>query len=181
MEKRARVIYTSPMEIVDIVDEENKVLYQMSKDEAHDKGLLHRTIIVEVRNSQGQWLLVKQAPHKQDKDQYVNPVGGHIKAGESEIEAIKRETEEETGIKVLDYIRIGNSIYNRFIRGKQENHFFIIYQITTDETPVLNDESVEYRWFTEKELKETIKNHPELFGDSLFDVLKKFYPKVLAG
>lgn len=169
------------MEIVDIVDEENRVLYQTSKEEAHDKGLLHRTIIVEVRNSKDQWLLVKQAPHKQDKDQYVNPVGGHIKAGESEVEALKRETEEEIGVKEFSYIYIGALINNRQTRGKQENHYFIVYQITTDESPVLNDESVEYRWFREDELKETIKKHPELFGESLYVVLKKFYPEMMKG
>lgn len=168
------------MELVDIVDEQNAVLYQTSKEKAHDKGLLHRTIIVEVRNRNGEWLLVKQAPHKQDNDKYVNPVGGHIKAGESEVEALKRETEEEIGMKEFTYTYIGKGIYNRASRGKRENHYFIIYQILSDEQPILNEESVEYRWFTKEELKENLKTNSHLFGDSLYAVFRKFYPEFIS-
>jgi hypothetical protein len=32
----------------------------------------------------------KQAGDRQDAEKYVSPIGGHIKAGESEIEVLKR-------------------------------------------------------------------------------------------
>lgn len=86
------------MEMVDIINQQNEVLYQTSKEEAHQKGLLHRCIIAEVIDSKGNWTLVKQASDRQDADQYVSPVGGHIKAGESETEALAREALEEMGL-----------------------------------------------------------------------------------
>ena len=86
-------------EQVDIVNENNEVIGQADKSEAHQKGLLHRTVISEVINSTGEWLLVKQASDRQDPGQYVSPVGGHMRAGESEISALLREAEEELGIK----------------------------------------------------------------------------------
>ena len=63
------------MEKVDVVDKNLKVLYSVEKQEAHDKGFLHPTVIAEVINSRGEWLLVKQAGHKQDPGQFVSPVG----------------------------------------------------------------------------------------------------------
>ncbi len=54
------------MEYVDIVDKDVKVIGKAPKVEAHKKGLLHPTVIAEVINSKGEWLLVKQASHKQD-------------------------------------------------------------------------------------------------------------------
>jgi isopentenyl-diphosphate delta-isomerase len=93
-------------ELVDIVDENNIVIRQMSKSQAHQQGLLHRTVISEIINSKGQWLLVKQAGDKQDPGQYVSPVGGHIKAGEAELEALAREAHEETGITDIDNLTV---------------------------------------------------------------------------
>lgn len=40
-------------EQIDIVDEDCNVLFSTSKREAHAKGLLHRTVIAEIRDSNG--------------------------------------------------------------------------------------------------------------------------------
>jgi len=166
------------MEQVDIVDEQGGVLYQTSKEEAHQKGLLHRTVIAEVRDSQGRWLMVKQAPHKQDAGQYVSPVGGHVRAGELEVAALERETEEEVGLKDFKFKRIGNAVYNREVTGRKENHLFIVYEVLSDQGPKINDESVEFHWFTLHELREEYRAHPERFGGAFHFVVKKFYPEL---
>lgn len=167
------------MEKVDIVDENNKVLYQTTKKQAHKKGLLHRTIIAELINSMGRWILVKQAIDRQDAGQYVSPVGGHMKAGESETEALKRETSEELEIKKFAYKRIRQVIYNRLILDRQENHYFIIYEIYSDQEPILNNESTSFKRFTKNELKKIIKTNPKNFGDAFYSVIKSFYPSLL--
>ena len=121
-------------EMVDVVDENNKVLYSVSKAKAHQEGLLHRTVIAEVRDSKGNFILVKQAPDRQDPGQYVSPVGGHVRAGESEIEALNREATEEIGLGMSDfkYKLIGKFIFNRQVLKRQENHYFIVYEIHTN-------------------------------------------------
>lgn len=81
------------MEIVDIVNSQDIVIGQSSKDECHQQGMLHRTIIAELIDSQGNWILVEQASDRQDAGQYVSPVGGHIRAGETELAALKREAD----------------------------------------------------------------------------------------
>ena len=71
-------------ETVDIVNEQDEIVRQATKIEAHAKGLLHRTVISELINSKGEWVLVKQAADRQDAGQYVSPMGGHVDGGEIE-------------------------------------------------------------------------------------------------
>jgi 8-oxo-dGTP pyrophosphatase MutT (NUDIX family) len=166
-------------EIVHIVDEENQPLYQTSKKEAHQKGLLHPIIIAELKDSQGNFILVKQADDRQDPGQYVSPVGGHIRATETELEALQRETLEEVSITEFDQHFIGKAVFNRSVLGRQENHLFIVYEIISDQEPKLNEESVSYKKFTAEELRAELKKHPELFGDAFLFVVEKFYPDLL--
>ncbi len=166
-------------EQVDIVDERNRVLYQTSKQEAHEKGLLHRCIIAEVIDGEGKWTLVKQAYDRQDAGQYVSPVGGHVRAGESETDVLKREALEELGLTDFTYKYIGKAIYNRFVKNRRENHFFILYEIYTDQEPTLNHESVEFRKFSRDEIKQTLVQNPHVFGDAYHFVVKEFYPEIM--
>lgn len=153
-------------ERVDVVNEQDEVLYDVFKDEAHQQGLLHRTVISEVVNSSGEWLMVRQSSDRQDAGQYVSPVGGHVRAGETEDDALKREAMEELGIKDFEFSFVGRVIFNRFVVGRQENHFFILYKIKSDKKPVLNEESESCRYFSVDELKRKIVDNPQLFGEA---------------
>lgn len=166
------------LERVDIVNEKDEVLYDVFKHEAHEKGLLHRTVISEVINSDGNWLFVKQASDRQDAGQYVSPVGGHVKAGETEDDALKREANEELGLKDFEFKLVGKVIFNRHILGRQENHYFVLYEISSDANPVLNHESESCKYFTMKELKKELSKNPQLFGDA-FHFLVKSFPDLL--
>lgn len=167
------------MEIVDIVTEANEVLYQAEKAEAHAMGLLHRCVVAEVIDSRGRWLLVKQAADRQDAGQYVSPVGGHVSAGESEDDALKREAWEELGLKDFSFRMVGRDIFNREIIGRKENHLFILYEIYTDLQPTLNHESVGSDWFTNDELRLQLKSQSDKFGHSFHFLVKRFYPVLL--
>ncbi len=165
--------------MVDIVDQDNQVLYQSSKQTAHEKGLLHRTIIAEVINSKGEWLLVKQAEDRQDPGQFVSPVGDHIQSQESEIDALKREAMEEVGLSDFTFKFVGNAIYNRQVLNRIENHLFILYEIYSDRFPRLNQESVNFQYFTKEELNHLLKFSPLMFGDAFHFVVERFYPFLL--
>lgn len=162
-------------EYVDIVDENNRVLYKTTKEEAHKKGLLHRTVISEIIDSKGRWLLYIPSNHKQDAGQYVSPIGGHVRSGESEIEALKREAFEEAGLKNFKFKFIGKKIFDRFVIGRHENHFFIVYEIYTDEKPILSDETSEYKYFTRKEIKVKMRTNPKMIGGAFHFVYINFY------
>lgn len=167
-------------ELVDIVDDKENFIEIVPKSEAHKKGLLHKTVISEVVNSKGEWLMVKQSKDRQDAGQYVSPVGGHVTAGETNEEALKRESEEEVGLTGdFKYELVGKKIFNRFVIGRQENHFFIQYKIYSDAKPVLSHEADDYKYFTEEELKRELKENPKMFGDAFHFVVKEFFCNLL--
>ncbi len=165
-------------EQVDIVDEQGNVVYSVPKSVAHEQGLLHKTVIAELVNSRGEYCLVKQAESKQDPGTFVSPVGGHVSAGETDEATLIRECQEECGITPVKYELVGTTIYNRDVIGRHENHLFVVYTIYTDQNPILNHESVEYKWFSVAKIKTTIKNSPETFGAAWHHVFKTIFPKI---
>jgi len=167
------------MEYVDIIDESGKRIRSVSKKEAHEKGLFHKCVVAEVIDSHGRWLLTKQASDRQDAGQFVSPVGGHISAGETEENALLREAGEELGIADFTFKHIGEVLFNREIIGRKENHMFILYEIYSDKTPVLNHESQDYQWFTKEELRKELQENKQKFGNAFFVVLKNFYSDLL--
>jgi 8-oxo-dGTP pyrophosphatase MutT (NUDIX family) len=166
-------------EMVDIIDEQNNVLYQTTKHQAHTHGLLHRTVISLIKDSSGRWALVRQASDRQDAGQFVLPVGGHTRAGETEVACLQREAEEETGLIGFDYELVGRTIYQRHTLGRNENHFFTLFEIESEEELILNEESVEYQRFSDSEIQQNLRDNPQLFGDSFHFFIKEFYPSLL--
>lgn len=167
-------------EQVDIVEQSGKYIRTVTKILAHQQGLLHQTVIAELINSRGEYCLVKQSGTKQDAGQFVSPVGGHVSAGETNEEALIRECQEECGITPTKFKFVGNTIYNREIIGRKENHLFVIYEISTDQNPTLNHESVEYKWFSVVEIKSLLKSKPDTFGAAWHHVFKNVFPEIYA-
>ncbi|OIN92927.1 hypothetical protein COS81_04345 [candidate division WWE3 bacterium CG06_land_8_20_14_3_00_42_16] len=147
--------------------------------EAHTKGLLHRTVIAELINPFGGWTLTKQTSDRQDPYKLVSPIGGHVLAGESEIEALKRESEKETGITDFKFKLVGRKVFNRFVRNRQENHLFIVFEIYSSKKPVVSKESIDFKRFTKEMLIRSLRQKPEIFGEAFFFVIRNFYPKML--
>ena len=119
--------------------------------------------------------MVKQSASRQDPGQFVSPVGGHVQAGENLESALMRETKEELGLAKFQFKYIGKYTFNRKIRQHIENHFFIVFEIYSDQTPILNEESQSYRKFTLNELKKLLKTKPQLFGAAFHIVVEKIY------
>ncbi len=165
-------------ELIDIIDESGEVLSQTMKGQAHEEGLLHKTVIGYVRDGED-WVLVRQADDRQDAGQLVAPVGGHVQAGESEEDALLREAEEEIGTRNITYRLIGRAIFHRQVIGRDENHMFIVHEISTEDELVLNEESVSLERFGPDELRAALVERSEDFGDAYYFVLENFYPDYL--
>ena len=167
-------------ELVDIVDENGKFIETVSKKEAHQKGLLHTCVIGQVINSKGEYLLITQSSNKQDNSLYVCPMGGHVTSGESREDAVRHELMEELSISEYTLEYIGESIFNRDVLGRKENHYFVLYKVFSDQIPKPDPSEVEgFKYFTLDELKNEIKNQPEKFGVAYHFVVNKFFPNLL--
>ena len=87
-------------EYIDILNTDGeKTGESQSYEEIHKKGYIHRTVHVWLINSKKQLLLQKRSTSKRaHPGMWDVSVGGHISAGQTSLEAAKRETKEELGI-----------------------------------------------------------------------------------
>ena len=82
-------------EKIAIVDEKDRIIGEATLDEAHGKGLLHREALVYL--IAGKKVLLQK---RQDNHLWDHSAAGHMAKNEGYLEAAKRETEEELGIKI---------------------------------------------------------------------------------
>ncbi|MES4890817.1 NUDIX domain-containing protein [Streptomyces sp. NPDC096012] len=89
-------------EILDIVDEHDRVVGRRPRGEVYARGLRHRCVFVQARDAAGRLFV-----HRRTATKLVFPalydmfVGGVVGAGESYDEAALREAEEELGVSGL--------------------------------------------------------------------------------
>ncbi|MFD8044675.1 NUDIX domain-containing protein [Streptomyces chartreusis] len=93
---------SSADEILDIVDEQDRVIGRSPRGEAYAKGLRHRCVFIEARDAEGRLFVHRRTPTKLVfPSRYDMFVGGVVGAGESYDEAALREAEEELGVNGL--------------------------------------------------------------------------------
>ncbi|MFF9067613.1 NUDIX domain-containing protein [Streptomyces sp. NPDC014891] len=89
-------------EILDVVDEQDRVIGRAPRAEVYARGLIHRCVFVRVRDAEGRIFVHRRTPVKLVfPSMYDMFVGGVVGAGESYDEAALREAEEELGVRGL--------------------------------------------------------------------------------
>ncbi|WP_086831637.1 NUDIX domain-containing protein [Streptomyces sp. NRRL B-24572] len=92
----------SAEEIVDVVDDNDRVIGQAPRGEVHARGLTHRCVFIRVRDAEGRIFVHRRTSTKLSYPSlYDMFVGGVVGAGESYDEAALREAEEELGVSGL--------------------------------------------------------------------------------
>jgi len=91
-------------EYLDICDAAGRPLgVTVPRDEAHRKGLWHRTVHVWIANNSGMVLFQQRAITKESfPGVWDVSAAGHISAGEPELTAAQRELFQELGVKVAE-------------------------------------------------------------------------------
>ena len=89
-------------EILDIVDENDRVVARVPRGEAYARGLRHRCVFIQARDAAGRLFVHRRTPTKLVfPSLYDMFVGGVVGAGESYDAAALREAEEELGVSGL--------------------------------------------------------------------------------
>jgi len=119
-------------EKLDIVNEDDNIIGQDTRENIHQHGLLHREIHVIVYNDKGEILFQKRAKDKDICGGLLDvSVGGHVDLGEDYEEAAIKELEEETGISVdrkcLVFLEKKRSNYSEQNTGRINNTYRSIY------------------------------------------------------
>jgi isopentenyl-diphosphate delta-isomerase type 1 len=91
---------TSREEILDLVDDDDRVIGQAARSDVHgNPALLHRVVHVLVFDGRGRIFLQKRADDKDvQPGKWDTSVGGHVDSGEEREAAARRELSEELGI-----------------------------------------------------------------------------------
>jgi len=89
----------TPVELVEYVDARDRPLGVMPLSEVHRQALSHRSVLILLYDQGGKVYLQKRAAAKQFyPGRYDVSASGHVKAGESRLDAAVRELHEELGI-----------------------------------------------------------------------------------
>ena len=166
------------MEYFDVVDENGRPTGEtVSRAEAHEKGILHRTAHVWViRRTEGSWDVLLQK-RSEEKDSfpglYDTSSAGHIPAGDEPLDSALRELREELGIEALpEQLRCAGSFrirYEEEFHGKpfRDNEVTRVYVYSEPVEPeklrLQEDEVTEVRWFDMEEVWEEIHRTEERF------------------
>ncbi len=95
-------------EIFDVVNEQDEVIGQATRDEVHAQGLTHRAIHVLVFNKRRDVLLqLRSALKDKFPNVWDSSAAGHLDAGEDYAECAVRELDEELGIKSTAIVEVG--------------------------------------------------------------------------
>lgn len=128
--------------MLDVVDENDVVIGQASRAEIHDKGLLHREVYVVLVTPDRKVIFQRRAKDKDTfPDMLDTAVGGHVELGQSYEDAVLREVEEETGLRLgmtdLTFITkfVGNypdTITKRINRSFRQHYAYLYTGDVTD-------------------------------------------------
>lgn len=157
-------------EMFDVVDQDDRVLFQAARSVVHANHWLHRAVHIFVFNSRGELLIHRRSATKDEAPlKMTSSASGHLSAGEDYATAATRELEEELGLHaVVEFLGIfpAQGAATAFEHSG-------LYRASTDATPVFDPEEIlcgEFRSLDE--IKSLIDRDPEDFTAcfrSLFD------------
>lgn len=95
-------------------------------------GDYHLTVLGVLQNREGKYLITKRIMTKVWAAGWWEVSGGGVQAGESSIEAVRREVIEETGIDISDFDGGLQFTYRRDNPDEKDNYFVDVYKFTGD-------------------------------------------------
>ncbi len=157
-------------EMIDVVDENDKVIDVKPRSEIKNKAILHRGAHTFVLNSKKEIFVHQRASKKKDEPLlWAMFTGGFVSSGEEYEEAALRELEEEIGIKADRLEFIGDYRY----KVETDDWFGKLYRYVSDEEIRLQEEEIEQGFFIPlEELGKFVQEH-EMKDSDLF-TYKKF-------
>ena len=141
-------------ELVDVVDEHDRVVRVVTRGEMRSDRLRHRTVFIVVVNSSGDVLVHRRADHKDVwPGRWDLAAGGVLASGEGYDKGAGRELAEELDIVEVALERLGSGTY--------EDHdvaeIATVYRARWDGPVHFADvEVAEARWMTREELQRSV-------------------------
>ena len=170
-------------ELLDVVDENNRIIGKEQRDVIHSKGLFHRSVHIFVFNSHGLIFLQKRSAKKDICPlKWDLSAAEHMKPSENYEDAAVRGLEEELGIKtIVTRIRKVHLQKFEYIGGKIKDYEFIeLYKATYDgQIKIDKNEVADGSFFKIEDVKNMIKQNKNQFTPWFLDEWKYMEQKGL--
>ncbi len=146
------------IEIFPVVDENGNEISTAPRTVCHDgkSMLLHPVVHLHLFNEKGELFLQKRSMNKDLlPGKWDTSVGGHLQPGESAEEALRRETEEELGLKSFIFRFLKKYIWE----SPRERELVYSFTGTSDSLPEIdNIEVSDGRFWKINEIKDNLNN-----------------------
>ncbi len=121
-----------------------------------------------LKNPEGKFLLIRRNPKKYPE---VGPkwdiVGGRINAGSPLMENLKREVKEETGLEITSTPVLIAA--QDILRVPGKHVVRLTYTGNTKGNPKIDEESLEFGWFTADEIRKMTAEELDIYFAELLD------------
>ena len=165
---------TTDQEILDVVDESDRVIDRVTRGEIHRKGLRHRAVHVFLFNEQRELFLQKRAAGKDTFPLcYDSSASGHVNSGEDYDCCATREVHEELGIK----LPAGALMRSLRIEACEDTgqEFVLVYRASGNWRPIINPEELaDGTYWSRTAIEKLIATHPEQCARSFIRVFSEF-------
>ena len=134
-------------ESFDIVDENDNIIGQATREQCHTKGLIHRSVMFFIFDQENRVLVTKRTENKDFFPGYWSIVlGGHVHTSETYEEAVKRELLEEVGIS-------GEPIFITSFKKRipEEKENVKVFGMTVKDPITLNQDELSVGIFMDRE------------------------------
>lgn len=164
--------------LIQIVDEYDQPIGQATKQQAWDKGLIHRIIRIVAVSPDNKVLLQKRSPQLALFPGCWNEtVSGHVDAGESYLEAARRELFEELGIQSASLKEVKYYRSSDTFEGRELERFNKVYRLNfktgdAEKLTLQKSEVQKTQWFDLKEIRSMIAKDPKNFVLKLQKVIE---------
>jgi isopentenyldiphosphate isomerase len=162
------------VELLDVVNEEDKVVDQAPRKQCHEEKLLHRgaSIVVYRTPEKDKVLLQKRSEDKMNNPGELCFTGGHVTSGDSYREGAEKEFFEELYSEENGEIEL--EAVAKFRKTADDDHEFMKIFETVDSGPFNHgDEVAELKFMETGELKRMAMESPEKFTGTTLRIIEE--------
>jgi len=176
MPNNIQIIQKISQEQVVLVDENDREIGLAEKLAAHLEAKMHRAFSIFVFNSQGELMLQKRAKQKYHSGGlWTNTCCSHPRPNEPLAQAAHRRLREEMGFSCPLREKFNFKYQVEFNNGLTENEYDHVFTGNYDGEPKINPaEADSWKWMNLADLKQDIKNNPDIYSHWLKIAINKF-------
>ena len=140
------------------VDENDTILGEISRADAHKHGFLHRVVAIYLFNDKGDILIQE----RMDSGAYDHSAAGHVDPGETYEQAALRELQEELGVRNVELHEVGVTKSKEINKEKntRKYHIFKIFECVAQPEKLQEKEVKRVFWDNPLRVYHAMQNDP---------------------